>query len=418
MGEWLREADAEDLGHLGRIDNPSLQALTNFTGVGMPGVSKSAKAQALKDALEWLSHGDPDANNVDKSMLNNLSKLCGTSMPKDLTAATKQKGVDDVVEWLRSNKVTIDDMDDPTLMSLRKLAGMNMPTGGLTPEEERKKAEEERKNAIEDSLDWLRNNDPEVDDVDGPTTRSFAKLAGIPLPKKLTPENKKKTMESAIDWLRNVDAEDLERIDNPSLQALTTFTGVGMPGISKLAKAQALEDALDWVRNNDPDANNVDKPMLKNLSKLSGVSIPKKLTAETKQKGVDDVVDWLRKNIVTIDDVDDPTLISLAKLAGMNMPIGALTPEEERKKAIEESLDWLRNNDPEVDDVDGPTTRSFSKLAGIPLPKRLTPERKKKTMESAIEWLRNVEPEDLDHIDNPSLQALTNFTGVAMPGIS
>merc|ERR1711933_141473 len=113
------------------------------------------------------------------------------------------------------------------------------------------------------------------------------------------PESKKKTMESAIEWLRNVEPEDLDHIDNPSLQALTNFTGVAMPGISKLAKAKALEDALEWLRNNDPDANNVEKPMLKNLSKLSGVSMPKKLTAETKQKGVDDVVDWLRKNKVT-----------------------------------------------------------------------------------------------------------------------
>merc|ERR1711933_653497 len=181
---------------------------------------------------------------------------------------------------------TIDDVDDPTLKSLTQLAGMNMPIGALTPEEERKKA-------IEESLDWLRNNDPEVDDVDGPTTRSFAKLAGIPLPKKLTPKSKKKTMESAIEWLREADAEDLGhlgRIDNPSLQALTNFTGVGMPDISKLAKAQALKDALEWLSDNDPDANNVDKSMLKKLSKLCGTSMPKDLTAAKKQKGVDDVV--------------------------------------------------------------------------------------------------------------------------------
>jgi len=59
--------------------------------------------------------------------------------------------------------------------------------------------------------------------------------------------------------------------------------------------------------------------------------------------------------------------------------------------------------------------KAVSKLVGIPLPKSLTWENKKKTMESAIEWLRIADPEDLDHIGNHSLEALTNVAGVPMP---
>merc|ERR1711933_570865 len=94
--------------------------------------------------------------------------------------------------------------------------------------------DEQKAKAIEDSLSWLRNNDPELEDVDESTLVAFSKMAGIPLPKKLTPKNKKKTMESAIDWLRDTDSEELQNIDEPTLQALTELAGIPMPGPSKI----------------------------------------------------------------------------------------------------------------------------------------------------------------------------------------
>merc|ERR1712021_114836 len=133
-------------------------------------------------------------------------------------------------------------------------------------------------------------NDVEVDDVDGPTVKALSKLAGIPMPKKLTPENKKKAIDTALEWLRNADAEDLPYVDNPTLQSLTSLAGVPMPGIPELEKARALNEALDWLRNNDPDANDVDMPTLQSLAKLSGIPMPKKVTPESEQKVLDDVL--------------------------------------------------------------------------------------------------------------------------------
>ena len=53
------------------------------------------------------------------------------------------------------------------------------PEDILSPKEARMKS-------IEDSLEWLRNNDRVVDDVDDPTLKAVSKLAGIPLPILLT----------------------------------------------------------------------------------------------------------------------------------------------------------------------------------------------------------------------------------------
>merc|ERR1712154_317650 len=174
-----------------------------------------------------------------------------------------------------------------------KAAGMSMPKAGLLPEEEKKKA-------IEESLEWLRNNDLDVEDVDGPTVKTLSKLAGIPLPRKLTDKNKKKTMDNAVNWLRNAESEDLQPIDNGDLECLTKLAGVPMPGISDIDKARALNDALEWLRKNDPDVEDVDKATLKSLAKLSGVSMPKKLTPEAKKKALDDALNWLRGNDVTL----------------------------------------------------------------------------------------------------------------------
>merc|ERR1711933_598678 len=143
-------------------------------------------------------------------------------------------------DWLRSNDVSDDDVDGPTLKTLTKLAGVPMPKGDLTPKDEKKKA-------VEDSLERLRNNDLEADDVDSPTVKALSKLAGIPMPKKLTPENKKKTIDSAIEWLRNAESEDLPPVETPTLESLTSLTGVPMPGVSQADKARALEEAVDWL---------------------------------------------------------------------------------------------------------------------------------------------------------------------------
>merc|ERR1712072_95549 len=106
--------------------------------------------------------------------------------------------------------------------------------------------------AIEESLEWIRNNEVDIHEVDSPTVKSLSKLAGIAMPKKLTPENKKKTVENAIEWLRNAEPEDLLHVDNPTLESLTNLAGVAMPGISDADKEKALDKALDWLRNNDP----------------------------------------------------------------------------------------------------------------------------------------------------------------------
>jgi hypothetical protein len=51
-----------------------------------------------------------------------------------------------------------------------------------------------KKKAIDDAMNWLRNNDPNPADVDDPTAQGL-NLAGLPMPGRLSPEEGPK-------WLR------------------------------------------------------------------------------------------------------------------------------------------------------------------------------------------------------------------------
>jgi hypothetical protein len=44
----------------------------------------------------------------------------------------------------------------------------------------------QKKKAIDDAMNWLRNNDPNPADVDDPTAQGLANLAGLPMPGRLS----------------------------------------------------------------------------------------------------------------------------------------------------------------------------------------------------------------------------------------
>jgi hypothetical protein len=50
----------------------------------------------------------------------------------------------------------------------------------------------QKKKAIDDAMNWLRNNDPNPADVDDPTAQG---LAGLPMPGRLSPKE-------GPEWLR------------------------------------------------------------------------------------------------------------------------------------------------------------------------------------------------------------------------
>jgi hypothetical protein len=83
-----------------------------------------------------------------------------------------------LVDWLRDNTFNPADLDD--LDWARR--------NGIKPHD----------------IDWLRNNNPNADDVCEPTLRQVADLAGIPVPRKsLSSPQKHKVLDQAVNWVRD-----------------------------------------------------------------------------------------------------------------------------------------------------------------------------------------------------------------------
>merc|ERR1712183_1173596 len=144
------------------------------------------------------------------------SKLAGIPLPKSLTREKKKKTMESAIEWLRvAEPEDLDHIGNRGLEALTNLAGVPMP--GVSPADKAK--------ALDDALEWLRKNEPDVGKVDKPTLDAVAKLAGVPVPKKLTAEGKEKVLNDSLDWLRRKDVVP-EEVDEPTLKAVTMLAGV------------------------------------------------------------------------------------------------------------------------------------------------------------------------------------------------
>merc|ERR1711935_1155905 len=132
-----------------------------------------------------MGNDDPEP-----ALVNALSKITGFPMPKKKTQKEKKKFVEDSISWLRENDPgRLDTVDDPTASAFTKLAGIDFEGRRLSTAEKNKKA-------MEDSLTWLRNNDPEMNEDPEPALVSaLSKITGFPMPKKQTQKEKKKFVE-------------------------------------------------------------------------------------------------------------------------------------------------------------------------------------------------------------------------------
>merc|ERR1712113_1380628 len=132
----------------------------------------------------------------------------------------------------------------------------------------------------------------------GSSIQAFSKLTGLPPPDKENSSKKQEFMEDALDWLRNNDPKIDGNLDDPTVEAVSRLACQPLPlGVVRSEdKLKAMEEAIDWLRKNDPNVDNVDDCTVEAFSELTGLSLPKKMTAKKKKKFMEDSLDWLRKN--------------------------------------------------------------------------------------------------------------------------
>jgi hypothetical protein len=97
--------------------------------------------------------------------------------------------------------------------AIANLAGVDLPRGMKST----------RQKALDDAVEWIRNNDPIPEEVDEPALIPLTKLSGTPMPKKLMADNKKETLDDVVDFLRNYDLDE-KHVDKPTLEAILNLT--------------------------------------------------------------------------------------------------------------------------------------------------------------------------------------------------
>ena len=97
---------------------------------------------------------------------------------------------------------------------------------------------------------YLQRSYRDVQDREN-TVEVFTNLTSVSAPRKMTAKGKKKAMEESVEWLQNNEA-DLEEISNETLQTFTNMTGVSTPEkLNPKTNGQKAKEAIEWLRNND-----------------------------------------------------------------------------------------------------------------------------------------------------------------------
>jgi hypothetical protein len=173
-----------------------------------------------------------------------------------------------------------------------------------------------KQDIAEDALEWLRNNNPDPDGIDGPTLRALSNLAAIPLPHgKPEDKPKKKALDDAVEWLRSSDVTP-DDLDEPMIQTLANVVGIPMPReqIPPTRRNRSPKTRLSGsVLMPRPSRFGWTHHAMRALSNLADIPLPKgRLGPSAKNKAVDDAVEWIRKNVKPAD-LGDPTTQALAK---------------------------------------------------------------------------------------------------------
>jgi hypothetical protein len=77
------------------------------------------------------------------------------------------------------------------------------------------------------------------------------------MPGRLSPEERPEVVEDSVNWLRN---NELKPEISPSYGSDEPHGEHIMPEGHDSAKKKAIDDAMNWLRNNDPNPADVDDP--------------------------------------------------------------------------------------------------------------------------------------------------------------
>jgi hypothetical protein len=145
------------------------------------------------------------------------------------------------------------------------------------------------------ALDWLRNNNVSVANLDDVSVASFKTFVAM---KMGSAQSRSRTRQNqALDWLRKN-----RRSDDHSLSSVSKMCKRSHVMSEAEIRAKSMASALDWLRNNSADNVATDDLSVASYSVAGAGGLA---FVQQNAKDMADAVAWLRQNEGAVVDLDD-----------------------------------------------------------------------------------------------------------------
>merc|ERR1712176_1229418 len=273
---------------------------------------------------------------------------------KNRKAKVIAREIDDALDWWRRNDYELD--EDASPAEEEKMKRLE-----ILAQSWHKLAHSESTPGTDSNLDWFR--DQRVDEI-GDTLKRYEQSQVNPGSEFVGPisEEQKRAneMASALDWLRNNNAE-LDVDDDVSVAlSVATFKKIDalMPKNSG-SGVTSMENALDWLRSK----TDVDDETVNSFKLIDDVMVKSGVKDSIEESGFSGALDWLRKRQAKrVAEAEDRSTASNGKV---NAPSSKHLTEEQRRAAeMADQLNWLRAHDA-ADDIADDMSFSIGSVASF-----------------------------------------------------
>jgi hypothetical protein len=368
--DWLRshKPGEED------IDDAALEMLANLAGIPGPrDIPPSQKSEVLDASIKWIQKHDPNPDEVDESTLRTLANLAGVELQ------SKTKALEDILVWLRKTTLDENELDGDVVEALANLAGIPTP---------RNIPKSEKIYILNTALTWIRCNEPNPQNVDDSGLEALAKLACVSFPhadgtRRRThkkeeerllrisfKKDRQKAFDQTVDWLRTNDPKE-DEVSSPALEALANLAAIpGHRKISKVERPKVVRFAIQLIQEKDPRPDYVDDHTLQSLASLANIPL------QTKEKALSETVSILRKTTLTPEQVDHPALEALANVAKVPTRRQKAISRTQRSVMLYQVMDYVRDNDRNKTELESPSQKALTTLAAAVAKDRNAPSLK------------------------------------------
>ena len=400
---WDREGKKlnveKDLEDADKFDKAK-QLAQLWSKASMPRDQKDQVVEEILSLFKWMRKKNKSFNldSVQNKKVDDIRKVFNIwGGKKNRKAKTIAREIEDALDWWRKNDYELDEDASPAEEEkMRRLDTLAQHWNST--------AHPDSVPGSGANLDWFRNQEVDeiVDSLDYYETSEFNTNPRSKFTGPLTEEQKRANeMASALDWLRNNNTE-LDVDDDVSVAlSIATFKKIDslMPKDDNSSGVASMENALAWLRSK----TDVDDETVDSFKKIDDVMVKSGVMNTIEESGFGGALDWLRKRQAV--KAADGSVASGEKFKALGSE--PMTEEQKRAAEMADQLAWLRSNNA-ADDISDDMSLSIGSVASFKNIDARSTGSGGGALPSALDWLRQQDnksvrdSDDDEHFNYPS----------------